>query len=60
LGPKLPERASGEALTVFSAELSKVSRAVNSAIDRSADGDTRTYLQGLSKDLAGIHLSRTP
>lgn len=59
-GLKLPERASGKALTVFVEELSKVSRAVNSAIDRSEDGETRAYLQALSKDLAGIPVSPTP
>ena len=53
-GLALPERSSGEALTIFATELSKVSKTVNSAIGRSADSETRIYLQGLSKDLAGI------
>ncbi len=59
-GLKLPGRASGEALKVFAAELSKVSKAVDSAIDRAADSETRTYLQGLSKYLANIQVSPTP
>lgn len=51
---KLPKPASGEALTVFSDEVAKLSKAIRKAIERSGDGETRSHLEALLQDLSQI------
>lgn len=57
-GLKLPEAATGEVFRVFRAELSELSKRIAGTPDRSADEETRIYLEAMKKDLAEMHLSQ--